>query len=213
LDVSGDIRISDGAYPHRVKMGGDFSVLEAASPTVLWLNAGGWPTVSITGNVGIGTQSPSAKLHVVGNATVSGDVVAGGVLGAKYQDVAEWVETSEPLEPGTVVVVDPKRVNGVIASTRAYDSGVAGAVSPQPGLILGEKGPNKAMVAQSGRVRIKADAKYGAIKPGDLVVTSPRAGYAMRAKSSKVKPGTVLGKALEGLAKGDGDILVLITLQ
>jgi hypothetical protein len=49
---------------------------------------------------------------------------------------------------------------------------VAGAVSGQPGIKLGEPGEDKVLVAQSGRVRVKADARYGAIRPGDLLVSS-----------------------------------------
>jgi len=169
--------------------------------------------ITNTGNVGIGTSSPLAKLHV------AGDVVVDGNIGAKYQDVAEWVETSDPIEPGTVVIVDPVHPNQVIAAPRAYDARVAGAVSGQPGLVLGEKSDTKAMVAQSGRVRVKADARYGAIKIGDLLVTSPTPGYAMKSRPVKVgghamhRPGTLLGKALEPLPSGKGDILVLLTLQ
>ena len=75
------------------------------------------------------------------------------------------------------------------------------------------------MVAQSGRVRVKADARYGAIKIGDLLVTSPTPGYAMRSRPMRVagqalhRPGTLLGKALEALPSGRGEILVLLTLQ
>ena len=77
------------------------------------------------------------------------------------------------------------------------------------------------MVAQSGRVRVKVDAKYGAIKIGDLLVTSPTPGYAMRSRPMRVggtssrlhRPGTLLGKALEALPNGKGEILVLLTLQ
>jgi hypothetical protein len=142
-----------------------------------------------------------------------------GNIAAKYQDVAEWVESSEELEPGTVVIVDPAEPNQVLASKKAYDTRVAGAVSKQPGLVLGDKADNKAMVAQSGRVRIKVDATYGAIKIGDLLVTSPTPGYAMKSKAIKVvgqtmhRPGTLLGKALEPLPNGKGEILVLLTLQ
>jgi hypothetical protein len=71
------------------------------------------------------------------------------------------------------------------------------------------------MVAQSGRVRVKADASYGAIQIGDLLVTSPTEGYAMRSRPrrSMHRPGTLLGKALEALPDGKGEILVLLTLQ
>ena len=68
------------------------------------------------------------------------------------------METSSPLEAGTVVIVDPASPNRVKAAARAYDTRVAGAVSRQPGLILGERRDDRAMVSQSGRVRVKADA-------------------------------------------------------
>jgi hypothetical protein len=167
--------------------------------------------VADTGNVGVGTAFPTAKLHVSGNTLITGNITVDGNIAAKYQDVAEWVDAAEPLEAGTVVIIDVTARNRVRASTTSYDTRVAGAVSPQPGLVLGEPGEGRVLVAQSGRVRIKADTRNGAIKPGDLLVTSPRAGYAMKGKSAKA--GTVLGKALEPLEKGTGEILVLLTLQ
>jgi hypothetical protein len=154
-----------------------------------------------------------------GSQTVNGDVIVSGNIAAKYQDVAEWVETASPLEAGTVVIVDPRQPNRVLQASRAYDTRVAGAVSKQPGLVLGEGSATKAMVAQSGRVRVKADARYGAIRIGDLLVTSPTTGHAMRSRPLRVgdqtvhRSGTLLGKALEPLAKGQGEILVLLTLQ
>jgi hypothetical protein len=129
------------------------------------------------------------------------------------------VDSAEPLEAGTIVVIDPQGDNRVTSAVRAYDTRVAGAVSRQPGLTLGEARDGRVLIAQSGRVRIKADAQYGAIRAGDLLVTSPTKGYAMRSKVVQVgntvmhRPGTLLGKALEPLAKGKGEILVLLTLQ
>jgi hypothetical protein len=165
------------------------------------------------GRVGIGTASPTAKLHV------TGDVVVDGNIGAKYQDVAEWVDAREPLEAGVLVVIDTAATNRVTAATKAYDQRVAGAVSAQPGLKLGEPGEGKVLVAQSGRVRVKADATFGAIRPGDLLVSSPTRGHVMRSRPVKMgttpahRPGTIIGKALEALPSGKGDILVLLTLQ
>lgn len=179
--------------------------------TPLWMEASKFSFQ--IGNVGIGVLTPTEKLDVNGNINVSGNI------NAKYQDIAEWVETPQPLEPGTVVIVDPTESNRVLMSPRAYDTRVAGAISHQPGLALGEKSDTKVLVAHSGRVRIKVDAKYGAIKIGDLLVTSPTPGHAMRSRMMKVgdqfmhRPGTLLGKALEALPKGKGEILVLITIQ
>ena len=62
-----------------------------------------------------------------------------------------------------------------------------------------------------GRVRVNVTAESGPIKPGDLLTTSPRKGYAMKALEHK--PGTILGKALEALEEGEGKIMVLVTLQ
>lgn len=58
---------------------------------------------------------------------------------------------------------------------------------------------------------IQVDAAYGAIQPGDLLVASPHAGYAMRADS--LSSGTIVGKALGELQSGTGTIAVMVTLQ
>lgn len=169
--------------------------------------------IETNGNVGIGTATPASKLHVAGDVTVSGNIAA------KYQDVAEWVDAASPLEAGTVVVIRKSVRNGVDASRQPYDEAVAGVISAQPGVVLGERGPGKVLVAQSGRVRVKVDAGTAGIEPGDLLVTSATTGYAMKSKplalggASFHRPGTVLGKALEPLRKGKGEILVLLTLQ
>ncbi len=169
--------------------------------------------INASGNVGIGTLNPVAKFHVAGDAQVDGN------LAAKYQDVAEWVQTSAPLPSGVVVVVDPQNRNQGLPSSASYDTKVAGVVSARPGLLLGEGGDSKVKVAHSGRVRVRVDASYAPVAVGDLLVTSPTAGYAMRSNpvdlggTSIHRPGTLLGKALEPLDAGQGEILVLLTLQ
>jgi hypothetical protein len=165
------------------------------------------------GNVGIGKATPTEALDVVGNIRATGSV------SATYQDVAEWVPSTQKLAAGTVVVLDTERTNHVVASASAYDTKVAGVISAQPGVILGVGGADKVMVATTGRVRVRVDATSAPIKVGDLLVTSDVSGVAMRSEPISVggrklhAPGTIVGKALEPLEKGVGEILVLLSLQ
>lgn len=170
------------------------------------------------GKVGIGVTNPSANLHVAGDAVFTG-TVSGGNIQAKYQDVAEWVPAIGEVGVATVVVVAADAANTVTASTEPYDTRVAGVVSAEPGLILGEPGESKIMVATTGRVKVKVDATAAPVKAGDLLVTSTKSGMAMRSEPVEIgsvklhRPGTVIGKALEPLASGTGEILVLLSLQ
>jgi hypothetical protein len=157
----------------------------------------------------------TSKFTVSGN----GDVSVAGNIAAKYQDVAEWVESSQELSPATVVVLDHTKSNQVVASTQSYDTRVAGVISLKPGLTLGEAGEGRVLVATTGRVKVKVDATGGPIQIGDLLVTSDKAGFAMKSVPVEFAgrrmhlPGTLIGKALEPLAQGTGEILVLLSMQ
>ncbi len=181
-----------------------------------------------SGNIGIGAAPASGsqyKLAVSGNVSASGNLnvtgaITGGTINATYQDVAEWVPSTQRLSAGTVVVLDTGgRTNYVLASTKAYDTGVAGVISASPGVILGEGGAGKLMVATTGRVKVKVDATRVPIKVGDLLVSSDEEGVAMKSVEVDLgnvkihRPGTIIGKALEPLASGTGEILVLLSLH
>lgn len=176
--------------------------------------------ISTTGNVGINTTNPSYSLDVSGSIRATGDITAARVFNAVYgQDIAEYVPSTKDLQAGTVVILDPAKNNHVMASTDAYDTRVAGVVSAQPGIILGENGAGMETVATTGRVKVRVSAMNGAIAIGDLLVTSDVAGTAMKSEpiqlgSRKIhQPGTLIGKALEPLAEGEGEVLVLLSLQ
>jgi hypothetical protein len=154
-----------------------------------------------------------------GNATFGGNVTVSGNIGAKYQDMAEWVPARQQLVAGTVVTLDPEKSNQVMASTQAYDTRVAGVVSARPGITLGEAGTGKLLVATTGRVKVRVDARRSPIRIGDLLVTGDKEGFAMKSEPMRIRgrqihaPGTLIGKALEPLPRGTGEILVLLSLQ
>jgi hypothetical protein len=219
LDVSGRIRMGTGSDYAEFFTGlsGGVTALHLGSrtnlPVAIYSNSSGPRLIlDVNGNVGIGTI-PAKRLHVYGDVQIDGNIAA------KYQDVAEWVPTHTPLVAGTLVTIDPKASNTVVPVDHAYDTRVAGVVTDRPGVILGESGENKAKVAQSGRVKVKVDAEYGSVTPGDLLVSSPTVGHAMRSVPVSVgetpihRPGTIVGKALEPLDSGQGEILVILTLQ
>jgi hypothetical protein len=171
--------------------------------------------MTTTNAVTIGTAFDSQTLRL----TVHGGVTVDGNIAAKYQDVAEWVPAAESMSAGTVVVLNQASINEVVPSSEPYDTTVAGVVSAQPGLILGEAARSKAKIATTGRVRVRVDASRAPIRIGDLLVTSGKRGTAMRSEPLEVagaklhRPGTLIGKALEPLKSGEGEILVLLSLQ
>lgn len=209
LDVSGQVRSGSGGF---VFPDGTVQTTAATGSSSQWSTSGSNVHYS-AGNVGIGTATPAAKLEVAGDLIVSGNIAA------KYQDVAEWVPAAHALSASTVVVLNPLKSNQVQASSTAYDTRVAGVVSAQPGLILGERGAGKVLVATTGRVKVRVDARRAAIHVGDLLVTSAEAGMAMKSEPLELggvqlhRPGTLIGKALEPLESGVGEILVLLSLQ
>jgi hypothetical protein len=171
-------------------------------------------TVNSAGHIGIGV-APSADYVV----DITGSLRATDVIGADYQDVAEWVPAGETLTPGMVVVLNRKHNNEVLESRASYDTSVAGVVSEHPGVVLGKGGPDKAKIATTGRVKVRVDASKNPIEIGDLLVTSEIAGMAMKSEPMEIngrrfhQPGTIIGKALEPLPSGTGEILVLLSLQ
>jgi hypothetical protein len=149
-----------------------------------------------------------------GNVSVCSLTIRGGC------DLAEPFQMSEEEIPkGSVVVIDDKNPGRLKRSTQAYDTRVAGIVSGANGVKTGialkqegtlDQGEN---VALSGRVYVKADANFGAIKPGDLLTTSATPGHAMKASDPARAQGAILGKAMSALPDGTGMVLVLVTLQ
>jgi hypothetical protein len=160
----------------------------------------------------------------------TGNVYTDGAFFPGGADVAEYVTVSEPVEPGDVVEIDPQNPKSYRKARGAYSPLVAGVISTAPGVVLGGKhltltlsasGEGRgevepgersaALLALLGRVPVKATTENGPIRPGDLLTSASKPGYAMRCESPKLCEGALLGKALQPLSHGDSAILMLVT--
>jgi hypothetical protein len=132
-------------------------------------------------------------------------------------DVVEAFQSEEKPEPGTVVSLDSRHEGKLRVAREAYDTKVAGIVSGAGGIRSGFKmrkenthldGPVD--LALRGRVYCRADAAYGAIRPGDLLTSSRTPGHAMKVGDYRRGRGAFIGKAMSSLEKGKGLVLVLV---
>lgn len=155
----------------------------------------------------------TGDVYVRGNITADRDICCMGADFAEDFNVADEASA----EPGTVMVLGD--ADHLEASHTAYDTRVAGVISGagdyRPGIILDKQNSDAARkpVALVGKVFCKADARYGPIAMGDLLTTSDTPGHAMKAADPLRAFGAVIGKALEGLADGQGLIPVLVSLR
>ncbi|HNY28044.1 MAG TPA: ankyrin repeat domain-containing protein [Candidatus Sumerlaeota bacterium] len=129
-------------------------------------------------------------------------------------------DTPTEVQPGLVVCIDTKTTGGLVVSSKAYDRTVAGVISGaggiQAGMRMGQDGSIATgghPVALTGRVFCWADASCVPIRPGDLLTTSNQPGHAMRVTDFNRSHGAVIGKAMTGLEKGRGLVLMLVALE
>ena len=135
-------------------------------------------------------------------------------------DVAERINTSEWVEPGNVVEIDPDHPGFFRISSSPYSTKVAGIISTSPGVILGNSfdeatddwEDNRPVLAVTGRVPCKVSAENGPIQIGDLLVASSTPGIAMKGEPER-GIGAVVGKAMEPLEDGEGTIVVQVMLR
>jgi len=157
-------------------------------------------------------------------------IIADGITKTKTLQITGGADLAEPFdvahddgatpEPGPVVVIDAAHPGDLIVSASAYDTRVAGVISGAnhlaPGMVMQSDAAHTHgdhPVALTGRVWCKVDASFGAVRPGDLLTTSPTPGHAMLAGDVARRSGALIGKAMTSLEAGRGLVLVLVSLQ
>ncbi|MCO6492887.1 MAG: hypothetical protein J5I98_30995 [Phaeodactylibacter sp.] len=168
-------------------------------------------------SLGGGTKLRGNGRPSVFSGTVEVDVlkINGGGDGAEYFNVKK----SDNLEPGSLAVIDDESAGKLKVSSRPYDPKVAGVISGaggvRPGITLEQKEvlEGDELVSLWGRVYVKATAKNGKIRPGDLLTSSHIPGHVMKARKKRKSRGAVIGKALSSLEDGEGLVLLLIQPQ
>ena len=178
-------------------------------------------------SVGIGTTSPQYPLDVAGQIRSSGGIVFpdgsiqsvayAGCTGGDYAESVDVTGDRKKFEPGDILVIDPDHPGKFLKSAEPYSTSVTGIYSTKPGTVgrrqTTPKSPDEVPMAMLGIVPTRVSAENGPIKPGDLLVTSSRIGYAMKGTDRSRMLGAVVGKALGSLDSGTGVIEVVVTLQ
>ena len=125
--------------------------------------------------------------------------VVGVIAGETLVSTAEGYKNLSDLEPAAFQSLEAERQSNTQENNSTWTT-------------IFEQYPNLSTpVAISGIIYCKVDASFGSINAGDMLVTSPAAGHAM--KSPTPTRGTILGKALENLDEGTGKILIICNLQ
>ena len=157
----------------------------------------------------------SGVVHRVLTLDNQGNLAISGQYSTTNGDFAENMAVRGPrslYKAGDVLAIDSEASGRLTRSSQPYSTLVAGIYSTAPGVLGGAKRQGVPL-AIVGVVPCNVTAANGAVRAGDLLVTSAKAGYAMKGTDRSRMIGAVVGKALEPLPKGDGTINVLVTLQ
>ncbi|WP_051175656.1 hypothetical protein [Nocardia exalbida] len=214
----GSVIVRDNENKHQVVLNGHDGMIWVKDP----VSNNNAVQIDRTARVSIGCQGNDGDLVVHNKANkqtirldgANGEIHLGNADAAEDFEVADAVQVT----PGMVMSVGQD--GKLRPCSIAYDQTVVGVVSGadryRPGLVFdrGETQDDSRMpISVMGKVACRADARYGSIRVGDLLTTSPSPGCAMKASEPARAFGTIIGKALDSLDAGEGMVPMLISLQ
>lgn len=148
----------------------------------------------------------SGSLTVTGNLSTNGTITGNRVVGAVYNDYAEFFPRAEKTEPGDIIALDVDSIDEKYKKATEYDLVVVGVHSDEYGSLIGgdkfdnaedyiKNNMNKYIpVGLSGRVMTKV---IGKIKKGDIIIPSSIPGVGIAAYEKNPPHGQIVGYAVE----------------
>ncbi|MEO5935715.1 MAG: hypothetical protein ABIP81_00730 [Terriglobales bacterium] len=193
-----------------------FNSTNAGSAAGMFINNG-------TGSLILGRTSTAPGTVNVFRVSTTGAVFGNGVFNTSGADFAESVAVKEDrsnYQPGDVLAIDTTGTRRFGKVATPYSTLVAGIYSTRPGVLASPHPMEDPRIANEevplavvGIVPCKVTNENGAIKAGDLLVSSSREGYAMKGTDQKRMNGAVIGKALQDMKGATGVVEVLVSLQ
>lgn len=208
-------------------LAGEFSISnETSFSSVLMATTNGTGPGIVINNTNANAVSSLATFKKNGASKARIDGTGKGFFNGGTQnsgaDIAEAFDVNGnryEYEAGDVLVISIDKDRTVEKSNGAYSTLVAGVYATKPGVLLTEEEietdiSDKVPMGVVGVIPTKVCVEGGEIKRGDLLVTSSVTGVAMKADINKVKPGQVIGKALENFTSKSVDkIRVLVNVR
>lgn len=155
-----------------------------------------------TGTQGIETDTGLTYNPSTGN--LGATIFTGTATAAQYADLAEMYATDEEISAGTVVMF--AGAGKVKPCNEENCKRVAGIVSTDPAYLM-NSACEGVPLAISGRVPCRV---IGAVEAGDLMVS---AGNGLAMANNNATSGTIIGKAIEENADGEGIIEILAMMM
>ncbi|MCB0712832.1 MAG: hypothetical protein KDD67_10920 [Ignavibacteriae bacterium] len=165
-----------------------------------------------------GAPVNQARIDAIGRGYFNGGTLNAGA------DVAELFDVEGLLtgyEPGDVLAISTDSDRTLTLASEPYSTLILGVYATKPGVLLTEEHIDADLsemvpLGVIGVIPTKVCDENGAISRGDILVSSSRPGYAMKADPEVLKehPGATLGKALENFNEGEtGVIKVLVNVR
>ena len=224
-----DMRIFNNRANGGIVLQSFYNNLEIEVNDVLFRGNNGFSMIEIEANESSTTGAQINLNKYDGSNTISIDADyngAGRIIteelqitgGSDFAENFDIFSNDINIIPGMVVSINTQKAGALTLSNTAYDKKVIGIISGandvRPGMIMGQKGSiadGEYPVAITGRVYAYATNVNGKIEAGDLLTTSTKAGYLMKATDKEKAFGSIVGKAMTTLDEESGFVLVVIT--